>query len=238
MLTLSYQQTYLLRVLRCVESTTQHRLPRTTKLSLDSVIERIARSTDVQSSLETLYAVQGFDSFALRLMWCLERNGIGSDHVTVLDADIAEISEALINSPHTSSNGAPLPVAPAQEHFYDQLHAVGKVIEEVRRRLHQSDGMKVVDAEILYRVSSELEALRVSAQNAGKHEIAECVTSLLGFIQFAIENGIEHDQRVVHVIVHANLNLQTVEDSVTSHAYTSILEMTAMLKNPGTILNQ
>ncbi len=210
------------------------------KVSLDNIIEHFSHSGNIQSSLETLYAVQGFDEFALRLMWCLERNGIGpeSGSMTALDADVAQLSEALLSSSRHSTNGDTLPVPPAQEEFYDRLHAVGKVVEEVKRRLDQHDGPKVVDAEIIYRVSSELEALRGSCENAGKHDIGECVASLLGFLQFAVENGIEHDQRVMHVLAHANLTLQTVEDSVAQDGYAAVVEMTTLLKNPATILTK
>ncbi len=237
---MSQQQAYLLHVLRRVESSTGHRFSRTARRSLESIIEQISQSADVQSTLETLYAVKGFDMFALRLMWCLERIGITTvANVAIpLDEEVDQISEALINTPNLSANGETSNKQPAHDEFYDRLHAVGRVVEELKRRLEQSDVLKTVDAEILYRVSSELESLRVSARNTGKQEIAACVASLLDFIHFAIENGIEHDPRLVNVLSHANLTIQTAEDAVTADGYASVLEMSALLKNPATILTR
>jgi hypothetical protein len=232
---MSRQQTYLLHVLREVERYGHRPMNPATRTTLDTVIDKVSHSRDVYSTVESLYAVQGCEVFALQLLWCLERNGIVSEmnEALMVAEDAARLSTML---PQPSSNPVLHSVLPpaSTTNFHVRLHAFGKAVEELRR---QTEGGNSPVDEYLYRIANVLEDLREASSVAGKLEITDCAKSLLAFVRYVVDGRL-YDHRVVRILAHANLALQTAEHSALSEGYDPVTEIASMLKKPELVLGR
>lgn len=237
---MSRQQTYIVRLLRQVESSTPNRGARSADNPLGTIIQKISRADNVHQALEMLYWVPGFEDFAIRLMWCLERNGVVySDTANeVVDYEVWHLKAALNHSSNGSALHGTIPgiVPQPLDDFYDTLHNFSRSVEEVRRKFLQTEETKDVDSEVLYRIMSDIEDLKRTSKKAGKEQVIRFADSAAIFLQHVVDHDKSNDRRVVHILDHANRTLQTVMEAVGIEEYQSLNEVSAMLSAPEQLL--
>src|SRR4030042_558152 len=69
---MSKAQGYIVRLVRSVELALQDGALRGQRAMMTKIVSRLSHTEDIHGALEHLYAVHGYDRFALRLMWLLE----------------------------------------------------------------------------------------------------------------------------------------------------------------------
>ncbi len=238
---MSRQQTYIVRLLRQVEASASGNGARPAQNFLSAIIQKISQADNVHDALEMLYGVPGFEDFAIRLMWCLERNGVvySDPEDDLLEYEVGNLTAAL----HSSSKNVVTHIAPVEipaqplGDFYDTLHNFGRSIEEVKRRFLQGDGSRDVDSEILYRIMSNLEDLKKTSKKVAKEPVCRFAESAVIFLQYVVDHHTSADRRVVYILDHANRTLQTVMETVGIEEYQSLNEVSAMLNVPEQLLS-
>lgn len=239
----SYIQSYIVRLLRKLEtSLVEHHLHLESEM-LGKVIYRVSHAEKIEEGLETLYCVQGFDRFALRLLWSLERFGIETkDLAPQVEAyelaELGRLMKAGLNGSSFTPSVTTTPISDNQsDELYDALHRYGRCIEDLKRTSNNGGTFCAIDKDVLYRLLNEAGLLIDAARNAGKCNMQEFAAVASRFIQHVIDNRLFHDVRVVHLLDNANITLQTVLDGAGTEDYDSLQQTIELLQNPRTVLD-
>jgi len=206
---------------------------------------RISHADDIHAALERLYCVRGFSQFALRLMWLFARAGEDTSRLedAVIDHDVEMLIDTLTPAGQAQDGGGgaspAVPPLPAQEMeaFYESLHRFGRAVGEMKRRAFEGDQFKGADEDSLYHVLSETGTLHEAARAVGKDDVVKFSTACTGFINYALEHGLTHDARVMNMLEHANLTLQTVLEATGTEEYDSLSKSAELLANPKELLS-
>jgi hypothetical protein len=239
---MSGEQSYLVRVLRKVESslTTDHRLREGALLG--KIIQRISHTNDVHRALDRLYCVKGFDQFALRLMWTVERAGIASNGLqsAVIDHEVEALAGLLSSSGEAGDEdrqvSAGSRAGESLADLYNALHSFGKAIEEMKRRSYDRGKFTGIDVEMLYRLLNETAVLEAAATAASKEEVVWFAKSFSGFVHHVMDKNYLHDIRAMNVLDNANLTLQTVTQASGIEEYDSLSQTIELLQQPSRLL--
>lgn len=232
---MSGEHSYVVRILRQTESAVSRRAPEAVRSRLGRVVQKLAHSEDIHGALDTLYGVQGYESFALRLMWILHRQRIlagASTPADVIDYEVQKLAELLL--PPEQQRPAALTHRREQETeaLYGALHRFGRSVEEYRRARSRN----VTHQEHLYRVAGELEALESAAQAAGAHLVRRFATAAGQFLQFILDGNAAADDRVVNILDNANLTLQTLMETAGAEDHDALQAMIGLLEHPQRLL--
>jgi len=240
---MSARQSYIVRLLRKLEiSLVEHHLHLESEM-LGKVIYRISRAEKIEEGLETLYCVQGFDLFALRLMWSLKRFGIETkDLASEVEAyelaELGRLMKAGLNGSSVTPATTTTPISGNQsDELNDALHRYGRCIEDLKRKSNNGETFCAIDKDILYKLLNEAGLLIDAARNAVKSDVQEFGAVASRFIQFVIDNRLFDDIRVVHLLDNANITLQTVLDGAGPEDYDSLQQTIELLQNPHTVLD-
>jgi len=239
---MSRAQSYIVRLLRKVEAAYHDGEYERERLVVEKACFRLSHADDLNAALRRLYCVPGFDQFALRLMWLSEHSSEETNRLegAVIDYDV----EALIGTLRLSGRGdgehtriAPLAPAQAMETFYEALHRFDRVVDEAKRRSFDGDHFKGADEDSLYRVLSEAGSLNQAARAAGQEDVVKFSTACAGFVQYGLDHGFTHDVRIINMLDHANLTLQTVLAASGTEEYDPLHKNVELLQNPREILS-
>ncbi|MFN0159196.1 MAG: hypothetical protein ACKVRP_14140 [Bacteroidota bacterium] len=239
---MSGHQSYIVRLLRQVENSLDGSNSEYARGILGKVIHRIAHASSLPESLESLYSVEGYDEFALRLMWVLERAGVSTDDLAlgVMDYDVAQLGSAFQNAV-TGRSPASLPQISPQavqslEDFYEALHSFGRSVEDFKRRCAaNSDGVSI-DHDAFYRLLNHAGLVEIASLAVGKVEVAVFAAAVSKFIHHVLDKELFHDVRVMNILENANLTLQTATESTGGEDFDSLQQMTALLVQPSELL--
>lgn len=240
---MSARQSYIVRLLRRLETLlVDHHMHQESAI-LGTIIHRLSHAEKVEDGLETLYGVQGFDRFALRLMWSLERYGIDTnDPPPAVEAyELSElgmlIRASLNGTPHVPVfTDSPIPNN-LWERLYDQLHRYGRCIEDLKRRSYDGEAFRSIDQSLLYRILDEAGTLGEAARSTGRADVEEFTVAVSRFLQHVLDDQLFHDARIVHLLDNANITLQTALDASGTEDYDALQQAIDLLKNPQTVLD-
>lgn len=238
---MSGHQSYIVRLLRQVETSLAGDHSEYLRGVLGKITRRITQADNLDVALVSLYAVEGFDRFTLRLMWVLERAGISSSDIAseVMEYEVQQLSSVLHSAVTGHTTSVPVTIEPQSvkplEDFYEALHRFGRSIEDTRRK-SASNGVVSIDCNSLYRVLNEAGLIEKASLAAGKIEVAVFGSAVAKFIQYVIDAAVFHDIRVVNILDNANLTLQTVTESAGGEEYDSLQQMSALLEHPASLL--
>lgn len=231
------EQGYIVRLLRRVETSLAEDFRHAESEMLGKVIHQIVQSDDVHTALEHLYAVEGFDDIALRLMWLVERarpkeNGVQE---LVLEHD-AGVLRALFLS---AVNGKPQAgrtvaqhVALVESEFYDVLHQFGRSVESLRNESHEGEVFTTIPDDRLFNVLDAAGKLREAAAGTAREDVVRFSSALSDFIHYVLDHERSDDVRVIHVLDNANLTLQTVLAAAGMEDFDSLRQTTDLLQYP------
>jgi len=238
-LVISGQHTYIVRLLRRVESSLSGRGTELLRARLGKVIQRLSHADDLQGALENLYAVEGFDTLAMRLMWMLEKPVPPSDGLenVVMDYEVDQMSWIL--RPYAEASPAPMP--PSSERpldaFYEALHRFGKSVEGLRRPLPPASDGEPAEVDLLYRLLNDCAALETSAVEAGNETVVRFCRAFGRFTQYVLDEQRIPGERVLNILDNANMTLQTVLESCTMEEDDALHNMIALLDDPQRLLD-
>jgi hypothetical protein len=232
---MSGEHTYVVRILRQTETALSTRAPEAVRSRLGKVVQKLAHAEDIHNALDTLYAVQGYEAFALRLMWVLSRQRILADAGSpgeVVDFEVQKLADLLL--PQQSLSLSPRTHRREEEVdvLQNALHRFGRSVEDYKR----ARGRGAIHEELLYRVAGEGEALEVAAQAAGAHLVRRFAAAVGRLVHFAIDNGATNDERVANILDNANLTLQTLRDSAGAEDHDALQNMIGLLEDPQRLL--
>jgi hypothetical protein len=236
---MSGQQSHIVRLLRNVESSLIGPGLDLVRTRLGKIVQKIARADDLTGALETLYAVEGFDAMALRLMWVSERPVPTSAALEndVMDYEVRQM--AWILRPIAGPERAALPPAAERplDELYEALHRFGKTVDGLRRAaVAKSADDDTGEADRLYRLLNDCAALEGAATRVRNDRIVGFCRAFSRFTHYVIDEHPRPDDRVHNVLESANITLQTVLESCTPEDDDALQNMIGLLNDPQRLL--
>jgi hypothetical protein len=198
------------------------------------LVGRIARRIEQTpgATLDELRSVEGFEPFALRLLWLTHP----SDDTTP-KAQSAELNEfrmqdlaRLLPSVRSKSPAAGAPESPA-----DPVREFGNAVEGLQRRSSPDGHFRGVDFGALALVDGAVTRLLVSARSEGKKDVADFAEACAGFCRYVREEGLTDDVRCVHLLDNAHVTLQAAIDAGSADDDDALRQTIALLRNPGNV---
>jgi hypothetical protein len=207
-------QSYIVRLLRKVEVRLNEHGYAVEASRVGKIVQKLAQAEDIHESLNTLYGVDGFSDFALRLMWLqevAERGTVGLEN-GAMDYQCSALAGILVGEkPPMREDVHEVPEQVDQ--LYDALHKLGREIDTLKRDAGDAGISRRIAEDQIYSLLNELASLREHAATAGKKDIVQFALACTEFVQYALDNNLFHDVRVVNILDNANLTLQTVFDA-------------------------
>lgn len=203
-----------------------------------SVIRRaISANQHIDASLETLYEVQGFHAFALRLMWYAEkgRDPFATAPTGHVASSRADELLALLPLP-TPEADAPVTEEPAT--IAAAVDEFGVAMEAVKRGAYLEGQFSGVTEALAGRLRSAAQPLGRAAGLEENHDVARFADAIVRFLDLVRARSLNGDVRVVNLLDSANLTLQTVMQTHAAEDYDSLQEITRLLENPLPLFEQ
>ena len=240
---MSGAQSYIVRVLRKVETWLSDHSHSTEASRVGKLIQKLAQADDMHEALSALYRVEQFDQFALRLMWLMEaaeRGDAGLEN-GMMEYQATVLGDLVVNAFKTDSAAREIAgprMLPDQiDNLYVSLHKFGRGVEELKRGSLEGGIFKGIQENRLYRILNELASLKEAAVAAGKEQVIHFGDACSEFIQYVLDNGLLNDVRIVNVLDNANITLQTVFEAAGIEDNDSLLSTIQLLKRPQDLLN-
>lgn len=239
---MSGQHTYILRLLRELEGTLAGPGSEAARGVLGKIAQRVSAERSIKDALEILYSVEGYEAFALRLLWCLDRAGISSPALNkaVIDHEVGRLGSLFMqtmNGRWSETVGALTPpISEPLESFYESLHRFGRCVEQCKRRAGEADEFQGVETDALYRLLNECSLLETASLNAGRGDVTSFAVAFAGCVQHIIDHDLHRDIRSLNIIESANLTLQTSLEAVGGEDDDSLRQMVALLRHPEGLL--
>ncbi len=235
---MSGHQTYIVRLLRHVESSLAGPGTELLRTRLGKVVQKISRADDLPGALETLYAVEGFDAVALRLMWVTERPVQATDVLEheVMEYEVRQMVWILRPSPAADRVALPPAAERPLDEFYEALHRFGKCVDGLRRPLPSKAEGNNGETDRLYHLLNECGTLEAAASRAGNDAAVRFCAAFGAFTQYALDEHRTADERVLNVLESANVTLQTVLETCSVEEDDALQNMISLLNDPRRLL--
>lgn len=240
---MSGAQSYIIRLLRKVETWLGEHGHSPEASKVGKIVQKLAQADEIHTALCTLYHVDQFDQFALRLMWYLdkaERGDLALDG-SVMDHQAEALSlmllESLRNGQAETSPSTPKTLPDQVDSLYDSLHKFGRAVEELKRNSLEGGTFAGIPENQVYEILSELASLKESASAASKEDVVQFASACSGFIHHVLDSGLLQDVRIVNLLDNANLTLQTVFEAAGIEDNDSLQSTIELLKRPEDLLN-
>ena len=202
------------------------------------LVQSISYSCDVPGVLEELYQIEGFDRFALGLMWVMStpRSILRCECEETLEYDAETLSSFLgvvisgSVSPFLNLNQTP---SVSSQSLSEQMHHFGRFIAEIKRRLTVGGRFQGFEEDLLYRLIDEMSGLQKQAVREGNNDIKKFGRAFIQFLEFVIHEHRLDDPRVLSLMETANVTMQTVSATPGAERGDSLDRAIELLENPG-----
>jgi hypothetical protein len=239
---MSVGQSYIIRVLRNVETWLGENRHAAEGAKVGKIIQRIAQAESVDEALGELHRVEGFRDFSLHLMWMLQRaqqpgfaatEQIVNHHAALLTSLLTTESE-----PEGEQDVVEQPTLPATiDKLYLSLHKFGRSMDAMKRGALVDGMFHGIDEESIYVLLNSLAELGESASSSGRKDALQFTEACTGFVHYAVEKSLLQDVRVLNVLDNANCTLQTVFEAGGGEDHDSLQSTIDLLKQPNELLN-
>jgi hypothetical protein len=233
---------YIVRLLRRLETMLIESGHQAEGGRLGQITQRISRADDARAALATLYSVEGYDRFALRLLYYGEKMRetlVELPEERLLDYQIHELYAVLLSSSRglNSLPEEPQPTPPpAKGNMEKAVEAFSTSMQDLRRTsFHQEEFAGIRRAQV-DELRARLEDLHRAAKERGNADVARFATACSTFLAFVVDRKLLQDVRVVNILDNAGLTLQTVLQAVGADDYDSLHQMVQLLEDPATLL--
>ncbi len=236
---MSGEQGYIVRLLRKLEFLLAQRGEQREAGRLGQIIQRIAKSDDARGAVKALYAVEGYDRLALRLLYYADTLGpllselpderLIDFHVEQLDRALRGTDEADL-TPRRVRHAPPQDVTGAMDQFVASVH-------ELKRKAYAEDGtFEQIPRDPLEDLLRKARELGATADRNNEGDISRFAGSVATFVHYVIDRSLSGDVRVVNILDNAVLTLQTFLPSVGADDIDSLTQTIQLLADPATLL--
>lgn len=236
------KQKYIRELLQAVETRLNHEGRDAEARRMRTIACKMTVASNVMSALDTLYLVEGFDRFALKLMWYLERSSevvdqtVGED---VIDYQAVELVESLPPC-HPDRRGSEatcaLMSARPQRDLASALEEFTSALGAMSRQSMDEENFRGIEENQVATILDRAAALRALATAHGNRDVARFSSAFSLFLRYVVERGMLKDVRVAHFMDSANLTLQTVVETVGAEDYDSLQQCIQLLEDPAALL--
>ncbi|MBP1679276.1 MAG: hypothetical protein H6Q29_1187 [Bacteroidetes bacterium] len=200
---------------------------------------RQALSSDqpLDAALEALYGVQGYDRFALRLMWYAEK---GRDPFASMPTPyvVARHAEELLPLLPADAAAQAAPGPPEPKTFAAAVDDFGAAMEAVKRAAFSDGQFSSVTDEMAAQLRSSVQPLGRAAALEENREVTRFADAVGRFLDLVRARSLAGDVRVVNLLDSANLTLQTAMQTHAPEDFDSLQEITRLLENPLQLFEQ
>jgi hypothetical protein len=234
------EYSYVVRVLRKLESRlieSEHHLEGG---RVGLIVQRLSKADNIRSVLADLYTVEGYDRFALRLMYYGEtvKDALGAmPDERLVDHHVRELFAALLSHP------APAATPEVQESPAETNADLGRLLEEfeaslqaLKRCSFKDEAFTGVDRESLEGFLQKTNDLGVIARKEKVVDVARFSAACSTFVHYALDQGLLKDVRVINILDNASLTLQTVLQTAGEENVDALQQMVQLLEDPSTLL--
>jgi hypothetical protein len=208
---------------------------------MGKVADRLA-AEDINRGLELLYAVQGWDEIALRLMWFEERareTGKGEPNEALQDYQVDELFALLM----AVNQGGEVEKLPSEEHpgaltgeVFEALHHFNSALEDLKRTAFEGERFQGMREGLVDSALAHAGRLHQVSSTLGNEPLAQFAAAFSLFLRYVIEKDLFDDVRVAHLIDNACQSLQGLLEGTGGEDYEPLLQTIDMLHNPETLL--
>jgi hypothetical protein len=239
---MSADETPLGRLLRKLETRLKEEGRGGDAEKLGRVIGVLMESKNVDETLDDLYGVEGWDLFALKLMWFVQRSKDspeGEASQDVIDYHVQDLYSVLtaaggqVGGPlHGEQRSAPK----AYHDLNDALRRFGEALTKLKRDAFDGEKFRGIDRSDVETALAASSALHAAASTYRSADVQKFAAAFSRFVRYVLETGHLEDVRVVNFIDNANLTLQTVLETVGAEDFDSLHQTIQLMENPGTLL--
>jgi hypothetical protein len=208
---------------------------------MGKVADRLA-TEDIDRGLELLYAVQGWDEIALRLMWFEERarqmeRGEPPEDLLVYQVD--ELFSLLMAANQGLEHQKP--AAEEQQgalmgEVFEALHHFNSSLEDLKRTAFEGERFQGMREGLVDSALAHAGRLHQVSSAQGNEPLAQFAAAFSLFLRYVIEKDLFDDVRVAHLIDNACQSLQGLLERAGEEDYEPLLQTIDMLHNPETLL--
>ncbi len=231
---------YIMRVLRRLESLLIDTGHQVEGGRVGLIVQRFSKSDDVRGVLAELYQVEGYDRFAMRLLYYGEtvRDALSEKpDERLLEYHVKELYATLLTSSpvqeaHREKDGnaalAPGDLSRSLDEFDTGLQAM-------KRSAYTDDSFNGIERSVLERLLQLVNDLGEVARKERSRDIAKFSAACSTFLRFVLDRGLHKDVRVFNILDNAGLTLQTVLQAVGEENIDSLHQMVQLLEDPSTL---
>jgi hypothetical protein len=204
------------------------------------VAARLSRAQDLDTALQMLYGVRGWDGLALKLMWYVEQMrqaGVGTaPNEDLMRHRMGELAETLSIPDQDRGDTDQALSGTIGLDLREALIRFGSHLEELREASFAGGSFSGLSQFLMERAVEEAASLRMIATAQRSRDVARFAKAFAFFASHVLEHSILQDVRVLHLIGTANLTLQTVLETAEAEDFDSLYQTIALLESPRTLL--
>ena len=209
---------YLTRILQKLEGELAEESQQSKLGIIRKLVGDISGSSDVSGVLEELYRVDGFDRFALGLMWVRssQRSSLNCEREDLMEYDVHTLSSCLgvtISGSLSPPDNLGHPSGGSVRSLSEQMYRFGRFITSMKRRLTVGGKFQGFEEDLLFRFMDEVSALQQQAVREGKRDVERFCKAFSRFLEFVISDHLMNDPRVLSLMETANVTVQTISAS-------------------------
>jgi hypothetical protein len=231
---------YIVRLLRKLEFLLAQRGEQREAGRMGQIVQRVARADDVRAAIKGLYAVEGYDRLAMRLLYYADTLGPLLTELPderLIEYHVEQLSRALRKEGDLPRAQRPARRSPSEE----IAGAINQFVLSLRdlRRGAEGDGgvFEAIRRGDLEALGGKARDLGVTAERENEADVGRFAAAAGTFIRYVCDRELFRDVRVVNILDNAVLTVQTVLPSVGADDFDSLTQTIQLLADPATLLD-
>ncbi len=230
---------YIVRLLRKLEFLLAQRGEQREAGRMGQIVQRVARADDVRAAIKALYAVEGYDRLALRLLYYADTLGPLLTELPderLIDYHVEQLNRALLKEGAAPRAEQPVRRSPSEE-IAGAINQFVISLRDLRRGAEGEGGVfEAIVREDLEALGQKARELGVTAEREKEADVSRFAVAAGTFIRYVCDRELFRDVRVVNILDNAVLTVQTVLPSVGADDFDTLTQTIQLLSDPATLL--